>query len=45
MLFEGDYIEVGLVDYTDKFLDAMKNWQLIDYLYREVEAKEILEEW
>ncbi len=35
MFLSDDYIEVGLVDYTDKFLDKMKNWQIYDYLYRE----------
>ncbi len=43
MLFD-DYIEVGLVDYTDKFLDAMKNWQKYDYSYDEKLEKEILQE-
>ncbi|KKM66431.1 hypothetical protein LCGC14_1481250 [marine sediment metagenome] len=44
LLFEGSYIEVGLVDYTDKFLDAMKNWQKYDYAFRERSVKERLEE-
>ncbi|KKM17372.1 hypothetical protein LCGC14_1676450 [marine sediment metagenome] len=44
LLFEGSYIEVGLVDYTDKFLGAMKNWQKYDYAYREKIEKEILQE-
>ena len=44
MLFGGSYIEVGLVDYTDKFLGAMKNWQKYDYAYREKIEKERLQE-
>lgn len=38
------YIEVGLVDYTDKFIEAMKNWQKYDYAFREKIAKERLQE-
>lgn len=44
LLFEGSYIEVGLVNYTGKFLDAMKNWQKTDYAYYEKKAKELLQE-
>ncbi len=45
MLLFDDYIEVGLVEYTTKFLDVMKNWQKYDYFYRENKAKENLQEW
>ncbi len=44
LLFEGNYINVGLVDYKDKFLDAMRNWQKCDYAYDEKTAKELLQE-
>jgi hypothetical protein len=45
MLVDGDFIQVGSVDYTDKFLNAMRNWQKCDYAYRERFAKETLQDW